>query len=259
MSSLRLPGRLEFGLGDKILVQKKTDKASRARGRGSKVVYDELKREILSFALQPGAPLDETSLSERFAMSRSPVREALVRLSAEGLVVLLSNRSTLVAPINMREFPRYVEALDFLQRIITRLAARNRTEPEIVLMEEEAAAFEHACSANDYLAMSATNRDFHMSVATAGKNPYLAHAYGQLLDEGRRILHMHFDYIKESTTDTLLGSEHHNMIEAIRAQDVAQADRLAHQHTRQFHDRFVEFLRAHYSEDFDFELSTLPK
>ncbi|WP_417208572.1 GntR family transcriptional regulator [Antarctobacter sp.] len=239
------------------MVKKQTDTVKHAKGRGSRFVYEALKREILSLVLEPGTPLDETSLSERFAMSRSPVREALVRLSAEGLVDMLSNRSTLVAPINLAVFPRYVEALDFLQRINTRLAAQNRTEPEIALMTREARAFDRACAANDYLAMSATNRDFHMAIAHAGKNPYLARSYGQLLDEGRRMLHMHFDYVRASSGDSLLGSEHLEMIEAIRVKDVDLADRLAHAHTRQFHARFVEFLSAKYSDDFDFDLSTL--
>jgi len=239
------------------VVEKQIDMKKRPKGGGSKYVYETLKREILSLALQPGVPLDETGLSERFAMSRSPVREALVRLSAEGLVVMLSNRSTLVAPINLTEFPRYVEALDFLQRINTRLAAQNRSDSQIELMEKEARAFDQACIANDYLAMSASNRDFHMTIATAGKNTYLARSYGQLLDEGRRILHMHFDYIQSSTTDTLLGPEHQDMIDAIRDRDVARADRLAHEHTRQFHRRFVEFLSAQYSDDFDFQISSL--
>jgi len=191
-----------------------------AKGRGSKFVYDTHNREILSLALQPGTPLDETGLSERFAMSRSPVREALVRLSAcppvrlsacppvrlsaEGLVFMLSNRSTLVAPINFTEFPRYIEVLDFLQRINTRLAAQNQSDHEIERMEKQAKVFDQACIANDYLSMSASNRDFHMTSAAAGKNVYMVRAYGQLLDEGRRILHMHFDYIQDSATDTLL-------------------------------------------------------
>ncbi|NOD77559.1 MULTISPECIES: GntR family transcriptional regulator [unclassified Ruegeria] len=237
--------------------RKQMETKKRAKGGGSKYVYETLKREILSLALKPGTPLDETGLSERFSMSRSPVREALVRLSAEGLVVMLSNRSTLVAPINLTEFPRYVEALDFLQRINTRLAAQNRSDSEIELMKKEAEAFDQACVANDYLAMSASNRDFHMTIAQAGKNPYLARAYGQLLDEGRRILHMHFDYIQSSATDTLLGSEHEDMITAIRDRDIARADHLAHEHTRQFHKRFVDFLSAQYNEDFDFAVSTL--
>lgn len=235
------------------MVETRQPASKQAKGRGAKHVYDELKREILTLEIEPGTPLDETTLSNRFAMSRSPVREALVRLSADGLVVMLSNRSTLVAPIDLAGFPQYVEALDFLQRINTRLAARHRREAEIDSMARLAADFDDACRRNDYLEMSETNRDFHMAIGEAGRNPYLARCYGQLLDEGRRILHMHFEFIQSSTTDHLLNSDHYDMIEAIRDQDVERADQLAHAHTRQFHDRFINFLRASYDDDFDFE------
>ena len=225
-----------------------------SRGSGARHVYDTLKREILTLAMAPGIPLDETQLAERFGMSRSPVREALVRLSADGLVVMLANRSTLVAPIDLAGFPRYVEALDFLQRINARLAARHRAEADVGRMEALCAAFDAACRVNDYLEMSATNRDFHMAVAESGGNRYLARSYGQLLDEGRRILHLHFDYLQSSETDGILHSDHYDLIEAIRRRDVAAADRLAHEHTRQFHDGFLRFMRARYEEDFDFDL-----
>jgi len=119
-------------------------------------------------------------------------------------------------------------------------------------MLEKAAAFDEACAQSDHLKMSATNRDFHMAVALGGKNPYLTKSYGRLLDEGRRILHMHFDYIQSSKTDHLLQSEHFELIKAIENQDVEMADKLAHDHTRQFHDRFANFLKAQYFDDFDF-------
>lgn len=231
----------------------KVGSQKQAKGGGAKFVYEELRKEILSLELAPGQPLDETTLAERFAMSRSPIREALVRLSADGLVEMLSNRSTLVAPIDLANFPRYVEALDFLQRINTRLAAKFRTGLDIENMTKQATAFGEAGQAENYLQMSATNRDFHMAVASAGKNAYLARAYGQLLDEGRRILHMHFDFIQSSPNDHLLTSEHFTIIEAIQNQDVELADKLAHDHTRQFHDRFMHFMHANYIDDFDFE------
>ena len=242
----------------KNIANKQEPETRHAKGHGSIHVYDELRAEILALTLQPGEPLDETSLAERFGMSRSPIREALIRLAAEGLVVTLSNRSTLVAPINMSEFPRYVEALDFLQRINTRLAAQHRTDDDIARIVAAADAFDAACTRNTYLEMSATNRDFHLEIGRAGKNPYLTQAYGQLLDEGRRILHLHFDYLERSQSDGLLGSEHREMIDAIKARDVTEADRLAHAHTRQFHNRFMMFLTARYSHDFDFGLSTYP-
>ena len=229
--------------------------SSHARGTGAKYVYDELRREILALHLAPGTPLDETSLSNRFAMSRSPIREALVRLSSDGLVEMLSNRTTLVAPIDLAGFPRYVEALDMMQRINTRLAARNRLPSDLEAMALQAKAFDRSCEAGDYLEMSETNRAFHMAIADAGKNPYFARPYGQLLDEGRRILHMHFEYIQNSPTERLLNRDHYDMIDAIAARDVEKADTLAHAHTRQFHDNFMQFLRARYEADFDFDKS----
>src|SRR5262245_45225445 len=84
---------------------------------GWKNVYDVLRTEILSLELVPGQPLDETTLAQRFGLSRSPVREALIRLSGEELVVTLPNRSTMVAPIALAAFPKYVEALDVTQRM----------------------------------------------------------------------------------------------------------------------------------------------
>ncbi len=233
--------------------KEKMEIRKQAKGGGAMFVYQELRKEILSLELEPGQPLDETSLANRFAMSRSPIREALVRLSADGLVEMLSNRSTLVAPIDLANFPRYVEALDFLQRINTRLAAKFRTDHDIEGMTNEAVAFDEACKDGDYLKMSAKNRDFHMTVAKAGRNTYLGRAYGQLLDEGRRILHMHFEFIQSSESDHLLTSEHFEITKAIQNQDVELADRLAHAHTRQFHDRFLNFMRAGYFDDFNFE------
>jgi len=225
--------------------------AKKAKGGGSKYVYHCLRASILSLELKPGQPLDETSLSEQFSMSRSPIREALVRLSGDGLVETLSNRSTLVAPINFGEFPRYVEALDILQRLTARLAAMYRNGDDLDNMLEKAHAFSNACAQGDFLLMSESNRDFHVSVAQGGKNPYLTRTYAQLLDEGRRILHMHFNFIRDSDRDDLLTDEHFDLIQAIENQDAEEAERLAHEHSRQFHHRFVDFMQAHYLESFE--------
>ena len=89
----------------------------RVRGTGLKLAYQTLRDEILSLDLQPGQLLDETTLADRFAMSRSPIREAMIRLAGEGLVVMLPNRSTIVAPIDITSFSKYVEALDIAQRM----------------------------------------------------------------------------------------------------------------------------------------------
>jgi DNA-binding GntR family transcriptional regulator len=225
------------------------DESRRTKGAGWRNVYDTLRTEILALTLAPGQLLDETSLAERFGLSRSPVREALIRLAAEELVVTLPNRSTIVAPIELANFPKYVEALDIAQRINARLAAELRTEADLEVMASRQRRFEQAVKSGDHLAMSETNKDFHMAIAHAGRNPYLTQFYEKLLDQGRRMLHLHFEFLERTREGYLLTDEHHDMLAAIKAKDVERADRLAHDHTRQFRDSFIDFMKENYATD----------
>jgi DNA-binding GntR family transcriptional regulator len=219
----------------------------RVRGMGLKLAYETIRDEILALDLQPGQLLDETSLAERFGMSRSPIREALIRLAGEDLVVMLPNRSTIVAPLDLSIFPKYVEALDLAQRISTRLAADLRTEADLKAIAARQKEFEAAVRTGKHLAMSEANKLFHMAIAHAGRNPYLAAFYERLLDQGRRIMHLHFEYLERTHDGVLLTDEHAQMLDAIRDRDVDRADRLAHAHTRQFRDTFLNFMKENYA------------
>ncbi|MGH8858156.1 MAG: FCD domain-containing protein [Polaromonas sp.] len=88
--------------------------------------------------------------------------------------------------------------------------------------------FEVAVKTGDHLAMSETNKDFHMAIADAGRNLYLAGFYERLLNQGRRMLHMHFELLERTHEGYLLTDEHNDMLAAIEAKDVARADELAH-------------------------------
>lgn len=220
----------------------------RAKGTGWKFAYETLRDEILALTLEPGRLLDETTLAERFNMSRSPVREALIRLAGDELVVTLSNRSTIVAPIDVVSFPKYVEALDIAQRMNTRLAAELRSDADLEAIARRQGEFEAAVRGGSHLAMSGANKAFHMAIAEAGRNPFLAGFYDRLLDQGRRMLHLHFDYLERTPEGYLLTDEHAQMLDAIRDRDVARADRLAHAHTRQFRDNFLDFLKESHAQ-----------
>lgn len=222
---------------------------TRLKGDGARIVYERLKAEILTLDLAPGQHLDETDLAARFRMSRSPIREAIIRLAAEGLLVTLSNRSTQVAPLDLVAFPKYIEALDLLQRANTRLAAHYRTDADITAIRREMMAFEVAVKHNDYLEMSQTNLQFHVAVARAGRNPYLTAQYERLLGEGRRMLHLHFDYLARSQDEFLLTDEHDQILQAIIDRDAERADDLAHAHTRQFRDRFMHYMASNRAAD----------
>ncbi|MBN9348385.1 MAG: GntR family transcriptional regulator [Devosia sp.] len=205
----------------------------RVRGSGVQTVYDALKQSIVELTLEPGAPLDEVTLAERFDMSRTPVREALVRLAAEGLVTQLPNRNTIVAPIDFGQLPVYFEALTLMYRVTTRLAANGRTERHLAAMRRYQALYAEAVRADDVPGMIGHNRDFHVAIAEAGGNPYFTGLFTRLLDEGRRILRL---YYYKSFNDHLprkYVKEHDALVDAIEARDAELCEKLAAAHAGQ--------------------------
>jgi DNA-binding GntR family transcriptional regulator len=98
-------------------------------------------------------------------------------------------------------------------------------------------------------AMSKANKEFHMAVAYAGKNQYLASFYDKLLSQGQRMLHLNFEYLERTREGSLLTDEHSLMLEAIRDRNVDLADELAHADPRQFQDNFINFMLENYTTD----------
>jgi DNA-binding GntR family transcriptional regulator len=215
---------------------------------GSVRVYMALREDILRVKLAPGVPLDEVGLAERFGMSRSPIREALVHLACEGLVVMLPNRSTIVAPMDLQRIPEFLDALDLLQRAVTRLAALHRSPADLEEIENGRKAFEagaaHSIKSGDSLQLIETNYEFHMAIAAAAHNQYFMDFYRRVLQEGRRMLHFHFEYstMDPGLTVENLAEDHTEMVAAIKARDAAAAEDVAHRHATQFRGRFIQFL-----------------
>ena len=202
------------------------------RGSGAGHVYERLRNEIVELALRPGSPIDELHLAERFALSRTPIREALVRLAAEGLITTLPNRATIVSSIDFLNLPHFFDALTLMYRVTTRLAAANHQPEDLARIRAAQDAFTRAVGDRDALAMIATNRDFHLEIARAGRNRYYTELFRQLLDEGRRILRLYYSSFQDVLPPEYV-AEHQEMIAAVAARDVARADRLAGLHAAQ--------------------------
>lgn len=216
----------------KIKPAAETPANGRVRGQGAQTVYDRLRQSILELELDPGSPLDESSLSEQFQMSRTPIREALVRLSGEGLVTTLPNRNTVVATIDFVRLPVYFEALTLMYRVTTRSAAAHRRPEHLVTIRGLEAAYSDAVGRRDALGMIQTNRDFHMAIAEAGGNIYFTNLFGRLLDEGRRILRLYYSSFDDKLPRQYV-DEHGAMVAAIEAGDTELADRLGAEHAAQ--------------------------
>lgn len=205
---------------------------NRTRGSGTQMAYATIRREILAMTLEPGSPLDEVKLSERFGMSRTPIREALLRLSADGLITTLPNRNTIVATIDFATLPPYFEALTLMYRVTTRGAAAKKNNAAMTQIRARQEDFARAVISRDAYAMIEANREFHVAIAVKAGNPYYTAFFSRLLDEGRRILRLYYSTFDDRLPRQYV-DEHEAMIAAIEAGDVEKADELAISHAAQ--------------------------
>jgi DNA-binding GntR family transcriptional regulator len=165
-------------------------------------------------------------------MSRTPIREALVRLSGEGLVTTLPNRTTIVTPLDFVRLPLYFDALTLMYRVTTRAAAQHRRPENMVAIRGHQAAFASSVSKRDAIGMISNNRDFHMAIAEAGGNPYITTFFARLLDEGRRILRVYYQSFDDKLPRQYV-DEHEAIVQAIDDGDVELSDKLATAHAGQ--------------------------
>jgi len=198
-------------------------RTKRTRGTGATYVYESLKALILDLELKPGTLLDETLVSRQFSVSRSPVREALIRLSAEGLVQTLRNRTSIVAQFDVSALPAYFDAMQLLYRVSGRLAAVNATPAQIERLRQIVRQHEDALHRNDMRSMVRFNHDFHSAIAQMSDNPFITGWMHGLLDQGQRILRLYAHSLGDHVPDTVL-KPHREMIRAIAAGDAEGAE-----------------------------------
>mgnify|MGYP005849151399 CR=1 FL=1 len=234
-----------------------TAEGKRAKGTGARRAYEEIRARILTLELRPGQSFDEQEVLATLGLSRTPVREALIRLSAEGLVDLLPNRGARVAPVDMSSVREFLEALDANQRMVTRWAALRRTVADLEAMETGRLAFDRALEAGDTTLMLDANLQFHDAIAAASGNALVARHYRQLLTLGLRMSRISLAYEPTSGVDRgehlrRISDEHAAMVRAIAGQDADGAEAVAHAHVETFRTRMVDFLSTNLAADMRF-------
>jgi DNA-binding GntR family transcriptional regulator len=210
-------------------------------------VYGALRREILKLELAPGSELDEGVVSARFGVSRTPVREALIRLTAEGLVTSIRGRGARVAALDLQSIRDFLEGIDILQRAVTRLAALRRRPADIEAIEASMLLFETASRALDTETLNEANYAFHAAIGEAARSSHLASAYRRSLSESMRITYVCYsehgdvDQRLEGHLDATM-REHRAMFDAIVARDADAAEAVAGGHVDLFRGRIVTTL-----------------
>jgi DNA-binding GntR family transcriptional regulator len=182
-------------------------------------VFHRLRDSIVRGELAPGEKVKDAELAERLGLSRTPVREALVRLVDIGLVEAKPGVYTRITTLNRRDVEKTLAVLRSLDQLAIETAVPVMTERDLRGMRQANRDFRRAVAANDTDAALAADDRFHAVPIAAADNPVLSRVVEQLHPQLHRILYRKFS--------TLLGGrntvEHHDQLVDVCASGDAHA------------------------------------
>jgi DNA-binding GntR family transcriptional regulator len=209
--------------------------------RRAETLRDVLEDEIVTGKLRPGERLDEQSLAARFAVSRTPIREALMQLASTGLVDLQARRGAFVASLSFKDVIERFEVMAALEGMCGSLAARRITEVKQQELEKAHEDCVREASQADADAYYYANERFHLTIYEACRNAFLAEQARQL--HSRLKPYRRLQLRARSRVATSL-SEHQGIVDAIRDGDSARAERLLRDHILIQGERLADFIAS---------------
>jgi DNA-binding GntR family transcriptional regulator len=182
-------------------------------------VYGMIKRDILSGVYQPGVMLSANELASRNKFSSTPVREALNALEQEGFIETIPRVGFFVARITIKDIRDMFEYRIILEGASAEIASRSITDEE--LNNLASIPGDYVMGDNEsYLQYLKNNREFHVSVAKASHNQFLAKAIGFMLDQTQRLVYLGIGSYQH--TDEILQA-HPRLVRALRERDASAA------------------------------------
>jgi DNA-binding GntR family transcriptional regulator len=190
-------------------------------------IADLIRNDIIHLRFRPGDPLSENRLAEEFQVSRTPIREALRRLSLEGLVTITPNHGARVADINLRDFRELIEFRIILERGLARLIARNATASDIADMKQLNEKIQRE-KTDDLDRLTDFDTEFHRLCRQA--------AHNRLLEDHMAMTQIKFTWVMRmiSYRPEILMVELPNFIKAMENCDEATLARILVEHVEYF-------------------------
>jgi DNA-binding GntR family transcriptional regulator len=213
------------------------------------IVYERLRKDIISVAVPPGEKLHIRSLCERFDVGLSPVREALSRLSTEGLVAQSDHRGFAVAPMSEADLVDLTRARSWLNEIAIRKSIENGDaawEETVVLSFHRLSRtprFAPGVETERSEAWEIAHRNFHTSIIAGSGSERMTHYCEQLFDTAERYRHVGR---KAGVKGEHRDKEHRDLMEAAVARDADTAARLIKHHF----ERTAELVRQALKNNF---------
>lgn len=205
----------------------------------SEEVYRRLKQAIMDGDLTPGNRLIETAIAANMQVSRTPVREALQRLVADGLVSPDGSRGLIVARLSVENVQHAYTLREALEGLAARLAAQHKRPDLLRKLNQSLRTMEHGV--DDPSEFDKAHSAFHDTIAEMTENPYLIQALSNL--QGFRTRMVSLDWVAKQRVKTSI-PEHRRIFEAIELRDSDAAEQLARRHVRTTREGLLKRLRG---------------
>jgi len=211
----------------------------------SEIAYQHIKDMIVTVKLRPGEQVDEGGLAENLSIGRTPIREALFRLSAEELLQVRHGRGFFVRDLSLSDLKDLFEALLLLERSAAALASRRITREQIRSLERINADLKKAWQKNDFMEVTLHNSRFHRGMYDAAGNAFLNSYLNALQNQSQRLAYLCFS--RPSVSIDLEShaqhsiQDHARLIECVATGDEAGAVKAVTDHIRLFQKRVNDF------------------
>ena len=199
-------------------------------------VYENLRTDILTCHFAPGDDMREQDLAERYAVSRQPVREALLRLAREHLVTVQPRQGYRVNPISLADARDLLRFRQALEPACVAEAIENATDEVLTALD----GFRRF--AGDHEDFIAYNRAFHSALAHASGNRRMAAALCDLIGQADRLVRVSVANVRGHDPAQLV-AEHVSLIEAMQRRDARTAARIIKAHVAQTQKRVLPALK----------------
>jgi DNA-binding GntR family transcriptional regulator len=193
--------------------------------------YEFTKGRVLDSTFAGGDLITEGEVADALGMSRTPVREAFLRLEGEGLLRLYPKRGALVVPVSVGEIDAVMETRMLVERFaLDKVLGNGDREAVADALEIAIAAQEEYAASGDTDGFVAVDREFHTTFVTAAGNPILTGLYDSLRDRQQRMIIT--SLLRDTKRIESILVEHRQISAAIRAGDLARADAVLVAHLR---------------------------
>ncbi len=204
-------------------------------------VAQRLRQMLVEGQIAPGAKLNERALCEQLRVSRTPLREAIKTLAAEGLVDLLPNRGAYAVQLGEDDIRHTFEVMAGLEGLSGELAAQRVTDEELREIEAQHYEMKAAYARRDLSAYYRLNAAIHQAINAAARNPVLSATYRQI---NARLQALRFRSNQDGEKWARAMAEHDRMLQALQQRDGAALRAVLVAHLGHKRDVVLEQLRA---------------